>query len=144
MLTDPDAMPIGELSKRTGVKVTTIRFYEQAGLMPEPPRSEADRRLYSRQHKRRLSFIRHGRELWFEMDDIRTLLHLTDSPEMSCDEADRIARRHLEDVNAKIGRLELLRTELKRMVSECARGTVAQCQVIDTLADHGLCAAHAH
>lgn len=144
MRTDPDAMPIGALSKRTGVKVTTIRYYERAGLMPHPPRSEGDRRLYSRQHERRLSFIKHGRELGFEMDDIRALLRLADRPEMSCDEADHIARRHLDDVTAKIERLERQRTELRRMAAECARGTVAHCRVIDTLSDHGLCAAGVH
>ena len=74
-------LSIGELSRRAGVKVTTIRFYEGAGLMPKPPRSEGDRRLYDDGHVRRLSFIRHARELGFEMDDLRTLLEISDSPD---------------------------------------------------------------
>lgn len=135
-------MSIGELSRRTGVKVTTIRFYESVGLMPEPPRSDGDRRLYSDTHERRLAFIRHARDLGFETSDIRTLLDLADRPEMSCAQADVIARGHLAAVEEKLARLESLRSELERMVSSCAQGQVATCRVIESLADHGLCEHH--
>lgn len=71
---------IGELSRRTGVKVTTIRFYEGVGLMPEPPRSEGNRRIYGEAHEQRLAFLRHARDLGFETADLRTLLDLADRP----------------------------------------------------------------
>jgi DNA-binding transcriptional MerR regulator len=104
--------------------------------MPEPPRSEGDRRLYTEPHQRRLAFIRHARELGFEMADIRALLDLADRPEMSCAQADVIARAHLLAVEEKIARLVSLRTELERMVTSCAQGQVATCRVIESLADH--------
>ena len=134
-------IPIGELSRRTGVKVTTIRFYEGAGLMPQPPRSEGDRRLYDAGHVRRLSFIRHARELGFEMDDVRTLLELSDRPEGSCEPVDDIAGRHLAAVELKIAKLTALKGELARMLDCCGHGVVAECRVIESLADHGLCEA---
>lgn len=135
---------IGELSRRTGVKVPTIRFYESIGLLPEPPRTEAGRRLYGVEHENRLAFIRHARDLGFEMDALRTLLSLSDQPDMPCGEVDAIAREHLASVEAKITRLTALRTELSRMVESCSHGRVATCQVIGVLADHGQCKVASH
>lgn len=132
-------LPIGELSRQSGVKVTTIRFYESIGLLKEPPRTAAGRRVYGENYLRRLKFIHHARDLGFDMDEIRELLALTDTPEKSCARVDAIARQHLHEVEDKIARLELLRTELSRMVNACRRGRVADCRIVDTLADHARC-----
>jgi DNA-binding transcriptional MerR regulator len=132
-------LSIGELSRHTGVKVTTIRYYESVALLQEPPRTAAGRRVYGTPDLRRLNFIRHARDLGFEVDDIRELLALTDTPEKSCARVDAIARQHLREVEDKIARLELLRGELNRMVNQCRRGRVADCRIIDTLADHARC-----
>ena len=86
---------IGEAAAASGVKVPTIRYYEQIGLLPAPPRTEGNRRHYSGGDLRRLAFIRHARELGFEIDAIRALLVLADKPEQSCATADQIARAHL-------------------------------------------------
>jgi DNA-binding transcriptional MerR regulator len=133
-------LTIGELSRRTGVKITTIRYYESAGLLPAPPRTEAGRRTYGAAHLSRLNFIRHARDLGFEPEAIREMLGLAGTPGNSCARVDAIARQHLDDVEDKIARLELLRTELKRMIGACKRGRVADCRIIDTLADHTRCA----
>ena len=132
-------LSIGELSRQAGVKVTTIRFYEGAGLMPKPPRSEGDRRLYEPAHVRWLSFIRHARELGFEMEDVRALLELSDRPDGDCGPADEIAGRHLAAVEEKIAKLTALKGELERMIATCSHGAVAECRVIEALADHRLC-----
>ncbi|NJO54658.1 MAG: MerR family transcriptional regulator, partial [Bacteroidales bacterium] len=68
------SMSIGELSRQTGVKVPTIRFYEEIGLLPPPPRTASNRRVYGTDAVQRLSFIRHARELGFEVEAIRALL----------------------------------------------------------------------
>jgi DNA-binding transcriptional MerR regulator len=130
-------MSIGELSRRTGVKVTTVRFYEGLGLMPAPPRTAGRRRVYSAVHERRLAFIRHARDMGFDTADLRTLLDLSDRPDMSCVQADVIARRNLAAVEQKIQRLCALRDELARMVESCANGRVDTCRVIEALGDHG-------
>jgi Cu(I)-responsive transcriptional regulator len=129
------AVPIGRAAERTGVKVPTIRYYEQIGLLSAPPRTHGNRRQYSQGEMRRLSFIRHARELGFDVDAIRTLLELQDSPKRSCAEADAIARNRLIEVNRRIASLTALRAELERMIDSCACGRVADCQVIETLAD---------
>jgi DNA-binding transcriptional MerR regulator len=132
-------MSIGEVSRRTSVKVPTIRYYEQVGLMPTPPRTEGKQRRYSAAEVSRLNFIRHARELGFEVEAIRELLALSEKPDQSCAEADTIARRHMIEVERRIEQLTALRTELQRMVSECSHGRVGECRVIQVLADHARC-----
>ena len=133
---------IGELSRQTAVKVPTIRYYEQIGLLPKVARTEGNRRLYGKTEVDRLNFIRHSRELGFEIDEIRTLLSLQDQPNVSCEEADQIASKHLVDVKQKIASLTALQHELERMVEGCSHGRVETCKVIDILADHGQCKFH--
>lgn len=127
---------IGELARRTGVKVPTIRYYEQIGLLPAPARSEGRQRRYAASQIARLNFIRHARELGFEVEAIRELLAMSERPEQSCADADRIARRHLEEVDWRIAQLATLRAELRRMVQECSHGRISDCRVIETLAAH--------
>lgn len=129
---------IGELSKRAGVKIPTIRYYEQMGLIAAPARSEGNQRRYSKEGLNRLSFIRHSRELGFSIDDIRELLDLSQHPEKPCDDAHNMAARRLEDVRSRIAKLRRLERELER-ISSCDADSIAHCAVIETLADHGLC-----
>lgn len=136
-------LTIGKLSQATGVKVPTIRYYEQIGLLPPPDRSRGNQRLYDKAALDRLSFIRHSRDLGFPLDAIRELLGLADDPGRSCTAADEIARRQLEQVNARIARLMALRDELGRMVRQCSNGTVADCRVLEVLGNHAFCA-HDH
>lgn len=134
------SFPIGALARRAGVKVPTIRYYEQVGLMPEAPRTEGNRRLYDEGAARRLAFIRHARELGFDVEAIRELLALSAQPDRPCAEVDEIAGRHLADVERRIARLAALRGELHRMLDACGHGRVGECRVVEVLADHGLCA----
>lgn len=133
---------IGTASERSGVKVPTIRYYEGVGLLPVPARTGTGRRSYGQADVERLTFIRHARELGFEIDAIRTLLHLQDEPHQSCDSADAIARVRLEDVQQRLKSLRALEAELVRMVEGCSHGRVESCRVIEILADHGQCAFH--
>lgn len=136
-------LTIGKLGSQAGVKVPTIRYYEQIGLLPEAGRSAGNQRLYDRATLDRLAFIRHARELGFSLEAIRDLLSLSDRPEQSCAAADAIARAQLQAVQARIARLKALETELHRMIDQCACGTIKDCRVIETLGDHALCS-HDH
>lgn len=129
---------IGELSRRSGVKIPTIRYYEQMGLLAAPERSQGNQRRYSRDEQKRLSFIRHSRELGFSIEDIRELLDLSRQPDQSCSDAHAIAMRHLQNVRMRLSQLRRLERELKRMTT-CDAGSVADCAVIETLADHDQC-----
>ncbi len=134
-----EMVPIGEASRTCGVKVPTIRYYEQIGLLPAAPRTEGNRRRFDAGDLRRLAFIRHARALGFEIDAIRTLLTLQDNPHQSCGTADAIARARLAEVEQRIDSLIALKAELDLMVESCRHGKVADCRVIEVLADHGQC-----
>lgn len=130
------AYAIGELARRAETKVETVRWYEREGLLPAPARTAGGHRAYTRSHLDRLAFIRHARELGFPLDAVRELLRLTDHPDQSCSEADRIARAHLDAIRGRIARLRALEAELERMIADCGQGHVAECRVIEVLADH--------
>ncbi|MGX7877028.1 MerR family transcriptional regulator [Mesorhizobium sp. ORM8.1] len=132
-------VPIGEAARQSGVKVPTIRYYEQIGLLPAPNRSEGNRRHYETSDLRRLAFIRHSRELGFGIEAIRTLVTLQDNPGQPCATADTIAQARLADVVQRIRSLTALKAELELMVEGCRHGKVGECRVIEVLADHSQC-----
>ncbi len=136
-------LTIGKIAQATGVKVPTIRYYEEIGLLAAPDRSQGNQRLYPRAAQERLAFIRHARDLGFALEAIRDLLSLSDRPDQSCAAADAIAKAQLADVRARIARLQALEEELTRMVGQCAHGAISDCRVIETLGNHALCA-HDH
>jgi DNA-binding transcriptional MerR regulator len=129
-------LTIGELARRSGYAVQTLRYYEQIGLMPKPPRTSGGQRRYGQELQRRLLFIRHARDLGFEIEDIRSLLDLASRPDQPCASVDAIAKAHLASIDEKIVRLTALRAEVDRMLKECATERIAECKVIDVLARH--------
>lgn len=126
-------MPIGALSKKSGVHIETIRYYERAGVLPKARRTSNGRRTYSQEDADRLAFIRHSRELGFDLTTVRALLSLQERPELSCEAASKMAADQLLAVESRLTRLAVLRNELKRMVRACKNGRVAECRVIDAL-----------
>ena len=132
-------MPIGGLARQTGVKVPTIRYYESIGLLPSPSRTDSNRRLYDGRAVARLKFIRHARELGFEVDAIRELLDLAEQPQRSCAKVDALARAHLQAIVSRIERLTALKAEVEGMIKACAKGKTAKCRVIDVLSHHEHC-----
>ena len=134
-------LSIGRLAVAADVKIPTIRFYEQIGLLPTPERTESDRRVYTAEAVRRLGFIRHARQLGFPIEAIRALLDLSDRPEQSCADAATLATQQLASIEGKIAQLEALRAELRLMVELGCDGRVSQCRVIEALSDHSHCGA---
>ncbi|MCI3130781.1 MerR family transcriptional regulator [Phenylobacterium aquaticum] len=129
-------LSIGKLAKAADVKVPTIRFYEQIGLLPRPPRTESDRRLYDEVSVGRLAFIKRARQLGFPIDAVRTLLDLSDHPDRACEDAIILAQEQLAAVESKIVQLESLRSALGRMVASRCEGGPGRCRVIEALAEH--------
>ena len=108
---------IGEAARESGVKVTTIRFYEERGLLPAPPRSEGGQRLYAARDLARLRFIRHARDLGFGMEAIRGLLDLSAHPDQPCAAADRLAEERLADVRRRKPEIDRIRERYRRLVA---------------------------
>lgn len=128
-----DGLTIGELSRRAGVHIETIRYYEKIGMLPAPPRTASGRRIYGPSQTRTLAFIRRARELGFTLNEIRRLLELSGPGSSSCAEVREIAAVHLDSVRAKIADLARLEAILARTIAQCAGTTTPACPVLDML-----------
>jgi DNA-binding transcriptional MerR regulator len=129
-----EGFSIGELSKATGVKVVTIRYYEQVKLMPAPPRSDGNYRIYGREHLHRLQFVRRCRNLGFTLDQLRDLLRLSVQSRRRCVGIDSITENHLLEIEAKIADLRRLAAQLRRIKNGCpGKGRIADCRILAAL-----------
>src|ERR1700730_3771160 len=126
-------LPIGVLSKQSGVNIETIRYYERVKMLAPPPRTPSGRRIYDSMDLRILVFIRRARELGFSLDEIRALLRLGGPEKASCREVREIAAHHLEDIRAKLGDLKKLERLLAKTVARCSGKTAPDCPVLDIL-----------
>ena len=125
----------GALAAQTGCNIETIRYYEQIGILPPPPRSQGGHRLYGESLAKRLNFVRRSRDLGFTLEEIRELLHLVDGGNYTCAQVETLAHEHVQDIHRKIGDLKKLKAVLEGMVSECSGGKVPECPIIDALFD---------
>lgn len=130
---------IGDLSVRSGVKVPTIRYYEQIGLIAAPVRTEGNQRRYGAAELDRLRFIAHARDMGFPMDSLKSMLSLAARKEAPCASVDAIVEQHLTEVDTRIAQLTRLRSELAGMLSDSHHGTVGQCRIVEVLSDHDHC-----
>ena len=127
-------MKIGDLSRLAETPVETIRYYERVGLLPAPPRSEGNYRLYGQPHLERLSFVRHCRSLDMSLDEIRLLLQVHDDPQGACDAADALLDAHLAHVSTRIRELRQLQKQLDTLRQQCLGGQdPAHCGVLQGL-----------
>jgi len=129
---------IGVLAQQTGCTVPTIRYYEEIGLLPAGPRTDAGRRVYGRPAVKRLTFIRRCRDFGFSIDQVRELIELVDQPERPCVEVRDIASVHLAEVRKKLAELQALELSLSAFVgscdSACAGGPAIDCTILEDLA----------
>lgn len=130
-------MKIGELARRTRTNAPTIRYYEEIGLLPAPARREGGQRTYG--DGRRLTFIRQCREFGFPIEQIRSLVALTEDQDRSCTEARSIAQAHLGAVRTKLTELKGLERNLtdfiKRCDAVCSGGPGPDCVILQDMAE---------
>ncbi|MGQ3053045.1 MAG: MerR family transcriptional regulator [Roseateles sp.] len=128
---------IGVVARQTGCSVPTIRYYEEIGLLPSGPRTDAGRRVYGEAAVRRLSFIRRCRDFGFSIEQVRELVGLVDEPERPCIEVRDIAGRHLAQVRQRLAELQTLEASMARFVkgcdSACAGGAALDCNILEDL-----------
>lgn len=123
---------IGDLSRRTGVNIETIRYYERVGLMPRPKRTAGGQRTYDESDARTLGFIRKARELGFHIDDTRALLMRRGSGD-ACTDVKALAARHLEKVRDEMRRVGEVERILSDAVGRCSEGPATECTVLKAL-----------
>ena len=124
---------IGEMSRRTGVKIETVRYYEKIGMMPKPKRSEGGNRLYNTEQLQRLFFIKRCREIGFSQSEIKALLSMVDRDDVTCAEVHSITTDHVADIRQKIKDLRKLEKVLTHMANECSQGDLPECPIIEIL-----------
>jgi len=120
-------MLIGELAADAGVPAKTIRFYEQAGLMPAPPRTPAGYRDYRPGALDRLAFIRHAQQAGFTLAEIRSVLAIRDSGDPPCHHVATLIGQHLAQVERRIAELNRTHDLLIDLQRRAAAITPADC-----------------
>ncbi|MFF3584794.1 heavy metal-responsive transcriptional regulator [Streptomyces mirabilis] len=124
-------MRIGELATMSGVAAKTIRFYEQAGLMPEPPRTAGGYRDYPAHAATRLTFIRDAQRAGLTLAEIRGILSLRDSGQAPCSHVSDLVHQHLRDIDLRMAELRKTRTALKELAQRAAATDPASCSDAD-------------
>ena len=122
------------LASATGCNLETIRYYENIGVMPDPPRTAKGFRLYDDSHVARLRFVMRMRELGFTLEEVRGFLALVDGGTQTCAEVLERTRSHLAEVRAKIADLKRIERVLAETAAQCSGKDVPECPVLDALA----------
>lgn len=129
---------IGELARRTGCPVVTIRYYETEGLLPPPTRSAGNYRLYDDAHVERLQFIRHCRSLDMTLTEVRTLLSYRETPMQDCGEVNALLDKHIQHVEVRVEALLQLKGHLLALREKCSGARAAEsCGILQGLSDCG-------
>lgn len=128
-------MKIGELAQVAQCTVETVRYYEKAGLLPEPARTQGNFRIYGPEHIERLRFIRNCRALDMSQQEIHTLLELADRPADGCGAINHVFDQHIAHVNERIRELTHLKQQLRELRERCAsEQAVDSCGILQGLA----------
>ena len=130
-----EALTIGQVAKRAGVGVETIRFYEREGLIAEPERRPSSGyRQYPPQAVRRVLFIRHAKDLGFTLKEVQELLQLRVDPNSTCADVRERARDKVADIEERIASLEQMKAALNRLAKKCrGRGPTTECPILEEL-----------
>ena len=129
-----DGVTIGEVAKEAQVNIETMRYYERRGLVPKPPRSVSNYRLYPEDSVRRVRFIKRAQELGFSLKEIKDLLTLRASVGARCAQVEKRATDKIQDIEQKIKTLRAMKKALSKLVAECSgQGPVTNCPILESL-----------
>lgn len=138
MMTRTRSLKIGALADLTSTSVSTIRYYEQIGLLPKAHRQEGGQREFTRGDVRRLTFIRRGREFGFSIEQVKALAAVLDDPTSSCSAVRELAAAQVRAVRQKMREMKKLELSLSALVrscdERCAGGAGPDCVVLGDLA----------
>jgi len=127
-------MTIGQVAKRAGVNIQTVRFYERKGLVLPERRTDSGYRVYTPEAVRRILFMRHAQEMGFSLREIEDLLSLRIDPGMTCTDVKIKAETKRTEVERKIDKLSHMQKALEMLVARCdGDGPVSECPIIEAL-----------
>jgi len=126
-------MNIKEAAQASGLPAKTIRYYEEIGLIA-PPRGDNGYRRFRDRDLHKLAFLGRARSLGFSISECRDLLALYEDRDRASADVKRIARQHLERIDAKVAELQQMRATLARLVAACAGDERPDCPILQDLA----------
>lgn len=127
-------MTVGELAKRAGINLETVRYYEKEKLLPVPERTSGGHRIYTAEDVERLRYIQSAKSVGFTLRETRTLMRLREAdPGDSCDDVMELARRKLSEIETKLAEMHSIRELLAGFINSCPEKDLGHCQVL-----HGL------
>jgi MerR family copper efflux transcriptional regulator len=130
------SMTAGQVARKAGVGVETVRFYEKNGLLEEPARRASGYREYDEETVHRLRFIQRAKELGFTLSEIKELLSLRCS-ERPCDDMRGRAEGKIAEIEAKVAMLLRMKEVLGRLASSCCeQSDKSRCPILSTLDGH--------
>ena len=125
---------IGQVAKRAGVGVETVRFYERRGLIEQPRKRSSGYRVYPEDVVHRIRFIRHAKDLGFTLNEIGELLSLRPDPRTNCAAVKERAQGKMADIDEKIASLTRMQRSLAKLVDACdRRSQTAECPILEAL-----------
>ena len=124
----------GTVARLAEVNVETLRFYERRGLLPKPPRTASNYRMYSDEDVRRVRFVKQAQQLGFSLAEIDELLNLRAQPGASSAEVCERAKAKIHDIEQKIEILRRMRNTLDELVHQCSgKGPVSSCAILKSI-----------
>ena len=131
-----ERLTISKVAKQAGVNLETIRYYENEGVLPKPPRTASGYRVFSEDTIQRLRFIKRAQELGFSLKEIKDLLELRAKPGIGCADVRAKAQAKIADVDAKLRHLQAIRKALAQITATCSgRGPLSGCSILQALND---------
>ncbi len=128
------ALTVGQVAKRAGVGVETIRFYERQGLLAEPQRRASGYRQYDEEAIAVLRFIRRAKELGFTLIEIKGLLALRLDGEATRSDVRTQAAAKVGGIEARIRDLQRMRDALSGLIAAChGDGAATGCPILEAL-----------
>jgi DNA-binding transcriptional MerR regulator len=124
-------MRIGDLAATSGLTAKTIRFYEQTGLLTEPPRTSGGYRDYPAETTSRLGFIRDAQAAGLTLAEIRGILDLRDSGQAPCTHVTALIQHHLADIERRLADLRKTRSALLALADRAADTDPGTCTEAD-------------
>ena len=124
-------MRIGELAAAACTTTKSLRFYEQAGLLPPPARTSAGYRDYSEDAVARLDFVRRGQRAGLTLAQIRDILLIRDAGRAPCHHVEQVLSQRLADLDSQIADLLQLRATVARLHQDAASPEPSRCDSQD-------------
>lgn len=132
-------MNIGQAARESGLSAKMIRYYESIGLLAPALRSDSGYRLYQDADLHTLGFIKRSRDLGFSLEEVARLLTLWQDRERASADVKQLARKHIDELDRRIGELSQLRDTLVHLVDHCHGDDRPDCPILQELASGGCC-----